>query len=115
MININDALFDEDKTEVPYKMEVTTIKAKAPEPNPDTSNEGKVLKQLFTSIISSINVQKEEAENIKEVKTLLKNNHGITPKQASIITKILMDPSEIEEREKLNLEIDNLISKIGRL
>lgn len=75
-------------------------------------DEHKQIRELFTSIISSKDVIKEENENIKEIKGLLKEKHGVNGKVANYVVKILMNPELLDD---MNGDYEHTISIINKL
>jgi len=79
----------------------------------ERSNEKTILKSKLLSIVSSLDVMDEERENIKEIVADLKAQHGIEPKVAKAVAKILRNPEVLQDMEDAAIAIENLYKRIS--
>lgn len=77
------------------------------------NNEKTVLKSKLMSIVASLDAMEEERENIKEIVTALKNDHGIEPKVSKAVAKILQKPEKLEEMKEHKEAVQALYDKLS--
>lgn len=70
------------------------------------------LKSKLQSIVSSLQVMKEERENISEVLGIIKDEHQIEPKVARKVAKFLHEPDSVKDFSETYELVNELYNKI---